>query len=80
MTVPDFQTITRPLLVVLEDGQEPTGTQIREALARSTESHHEASKYSLRKPNRVDLKILAQFDEHQGRRGQAARRIAGACR
>jgi restriction system protein len=33
MAIPDFQTIMRPLLVALEDGQERTSTEIRTALA-----------------------------------------------
>jgi restriction system protein len=33
VAIPDFQTIMRPLLDVLEDGQERTSTEIRAALA-----------------------------------------------
>jgi len=33
VAIPDFQTIMRPLLVALEDGQERTSTEIRTALA-----------------------------------------------
>ena len=35
MAILDFQTIMRPLLVALKDGQEPTSTEIRAALAAS---------------------------------------------
>jgi len=109
VAIPDFQTIMRPLLVVLEDGQERTSTQIREALANEFSLSEEelaemipsgrakifanrvawamTHMYQARllerprrsvyriaprgievlaaQPSRVDLKILAQFDEYQ---------------
>jgi restriction system protein len=109
VAIPDFQTMMRPLLLVLEDGQERTSTQIREALASEFSLTQEelaemipsgraktfanrvawamTHMYQARlldrprrsvyritprgievlaaEPKRVDLKILAQFDEYR---------------
>ena len=109
VAIPDFQTIMRPLLVALEDGQERTSTEIRAALASEfslTETElaemipsGRAKTFANRvawaithmyqagllerprrsvyritargtevlaaQPDRVDLKILAQFQEYQ---------------
>jgi restriction system protein len=109
VTIPDFQTIMRPLLVLLEDGQERTSTEIRAALASEfalTEAElaemipsGRAKTFANRvawamthmyqagllerprrsvyritprgtevlaaQPDRVDLKILAQFQEYR---------------
>ena len=116
MAIPDFQTIMRPLLVALEDGQERTSTEIREALASEfslTEAElaemipsGRAKTFANRvawaithmyqagllerprrsvyritprgtevlaaQPDRVDLKILAQFQEYQEFRTKGA--------
>jgi restriction system protein len=109
LAIPDFQTIMRPLLVALEDGQERTSPEIRDALATEfclTEEElaemipsgraktfanrvawaitHTYQARLLERPRRsvyritprgtevlatqpvrVDLKILAQFQEYQ---------------
>jgi restriction system protein len=109
VAIPDFQTIMRPLLVLLADGQERSSTQIRSALAAEFSLTEEdlaemipsgrAKTFANRvawamthmyqaqllerprrsvyritprgtevlaeQPDRVDLKILAQFDEYR---------------